>query len=123
MNPNHIVPNNLSGLYAESKNCINRYDFQGAIEALKRAHKLDPTNDKIIVDLGSACAKAYDYATAQRWFDEALRVSPTPVPVCNAVGHAWLEVRTMRTSRSSAATSRPSSTPSSTTRPISCSAI
>ena len=44
-------------------------------------------------DLGSACAKAYDFAAAQRWFDEAVRISPTPVPALNAIGHAWLEVR------------------------------
>ncbi len=60
---------------------------------LQRAHKLDPANDKILVDLGSACAKAYDFAAAQRWFDEAVRVSTTPVPALTAVGHAWLEVR------------------------------
>ena len=50
-------------------------------------------NDKILVDLGSACAKAYDFAAAQGWFDMAIRVSPTPISALNAVGHAWLEVR------------------------------
>lgn len=93
MNLSRSAPNGLGGLFAESRNCINRYDFQGATEMLKRAHKLDPTNDKILVDLGSACAKAYDFAAAQRWFDEAVRVSTTPLAVFTAVGHAWLEVR------------------------------
>jgi tetratricopeptide (TPR) repeat protein len=93
MSLNRSVPNDLGALFAESRNCTSRYDFQGAVEVLKRAHKLDPANDKILVDLGSACARAYDFAAAQGWFDEALRVSPTPLPVLNAVGHAWLEVR------------------------------
>jgi tetratricopeptide (TPR) repeat protein len=93
MRLNRSVPNDLGGLFAQYKNCVARYDFQGAIEALQRAHKLDPANDKILVDLGSACAKAYDFAAAQRWFDEAVHASPTPVSALNAVGHAWLEVR------------------------------
>jgi tetratricopeptide (TPR) repeat protein len=87
------LSNNLGALFVESRNCVTRYDFQGAIDVLQRAHKLEPANDKIMVDLGSACAKAYDFASAQRWFDEAVRVSPTPLPALNAVGHAWLEVR------------------------------
>ena len=93
MRLNRNVPSDLGGLFAQYQNCVARYDFQGAIEALQRAHRLDPANDKILVDLGSACAKAYDFAAAQRWFDEAIRVSPTPIPALNAVGHAWLEVR------------------------------
>jgi len=90
---NQSMPHDLGGLFAQYKNCIARYDFEGAIGALQRAHKLDPASDKILVDLGSACAKAYDFAAAQRWFDEAIRVSPTPIPALTAVGHAWLEVR------------------------------
>jgi tetratricopeptide (TPR) repeat protein len=85
--------NDLGSLFAQSKTCIGRYDFAGAVEVLHRAHRLDPANDKILVDLGAACAKAYDFAAAQRWFDEAVRISATPIPALNAVGHAWLEVR------------------------------
>jgi tetratricopeptide (TPR) repeat protein len=88
-----VLSNNLEALFVESKKCIARYDFAGAVEVLQRAHKLEPANDKILVDLGSARAKAYDFAAAQRWFDEAVRISPTPVPALNAIGHAWLEVR------------------------------
>jgi tetratricopeptide (TPR) repeat protein len=88
-----VLSNDLGSLYVESKKCIARYDFAGATEVLRRAHRLQPANDKILVDLGSACAKAYDFAAAQRWFDEALRVSTTPGPALLAIGHAWLEVR------------------------------
>jgi tetratricopeptide (TPR) repeat protein len=95
-----ILPNDLGALFAESKNCLSRYDFQGAVEVLQRAHKLEPANDKILVDLGAACAKAYDFAAAQRWFDEAVRISPTPIPALNAVGHAWLEVRNFEAAQS-----------------------
>ena len=88
-----VLSNDLGALFLESKKCAARYDFAGASEVLRRAHKLDPANDKILVDLGSACAKAYDFAAAQRWFDEAARISQTPIPALNAIGHAWLEVR------------------------------
>jgi tetratricopeptide (TPR) repeat protein len=87
------LSNNLEALFIESKKCIARYDFDGAVEVLQRAHKLQPANDKILVDLGAACAKAYDFTAAQRWFDEAVRISPTPASALNAIGHAWLEVR------------------------------
>ena len=88
-----VLSNDLAALFRESQKCVARYDFAGAVEVLQRARKLDPANDKILVDLGSACAKAYDFAAAQRWFDEAVRISPTPIPALNAIGHAWLEVR------------------------------
>ncbi len=88
-----VLSNNLDALFLEVTKCNARYDFAGAIEVLQRARKLDPSNDKILVDLGSACAKAYDFAAAQRWFDEAVRITPTPIPALNAIGHAWLEVR------------------------------
>ncbi|HOX58498.1 MAG TPA: sulfotransferase [Candidatus Paceibacterota bacterium] len=88
-----VLSYNLEALFAESQKCLIRYDFTGAVEVLRRAHKLAPANDRILVDLGCACAKAYDFAAAHRWFDEAVRISPTPVPALNAIGHAWLEVR------------------------------
>ena len=87
------LANDLNGLFLQSKQCIGRYDFQGAVDVLHRAHRLEPANDKILVDLGSACAKSYDFVAAQRWFDEAVRVSPTRGAVLNAAGHGWLEVR------------------------------
>ena len=92
-NRNASLPNNLAGLFVQHRNCLTRYDFQGAIEALQRAHKLEPANDKILVDLGSAHARAYDFTEARRCFEEAVRMSPTPIPALNAAGHAWLEVR------------------------------
>ena len=91
--PAPVLSNDLGALFQESKRCIARYDFAGATEVLRRAHKLQPANDKILVDLGAACAKSYDFAAAQKWFDQALRVSTTPAPALTAIGHAWLEVR------------------------------
>ncbi|PYJ05046.1 MAG: hypothetical protein DME25_09135 [Verrucomicrobia bacterium] len=88
-----ILPSDLGALFVHSRNCLTRYDFQGAVEALQRAHKLEPANDKILVDLGAACAKAYDFAAAHGWFEEAVRISATPAAALIAVGHAWLEVR------------------------------
>ncbi|MDB6124566.1 MAG: Sulfotransferase, partial [Pedosphaera sp.] len=47
-----IPPTGLDGLHDEAKKCTYRYDFDGAAQILQRAHKLEPTNDKILVDLG-----------------------------------------------------------------------
>ena len=41
MRLNRNLPSDLGGLFAQYKNCVARYDFQGAIEALQRAHRLD----------------------------------------------------------------------------------
>src|ERR1051325_1173214 len=90
----------LNALFAQYQSCVHRYDFQGAVETLQRAHKLDPTSDKILVDLGSACSKAYDFGAAQGWFDEAVKVSTTRAAALNAVGHAWLEVRNFEAAQS-----------------------
>ncbi|MDB6024108.1 MAG: Sulfotransferase, partial [Verrucomicrobiales bacterium] len=80
-------------LFAEAKNCTLRYDYQGAAEILMRVRKLEPTNDKVLVELGSAYAKAYDFASAHRYFEEGIRISQTKAEAIIAVGHHWLEVR------------------------------
>ncbi|EEF59639.1 tetratricopeptide repeat-containing sulfotransferase family protein [Pedosphaera parvula] len=89
-----IVPqNSLSALHTQTKQCIARYDYPGAIQVLQRAHKLDPDNDRILADLGSAQAKAYDFAAAEQSFEHAVRISRMKPDALLAVGHYWLEVR------------------------------
>jgi Flp pilus assembly protein TadD len=80
-------------LYAEAKNCTLRYDYQGAAEILKRVHKLEPTSDKVLVELGAACAKAYDFESARKYFAQGIDISTEKPAAINAVGHHWLEVR------------------------------
>ncbi len=80
-------------LFAEAKNCTLRYDFHGAAEILERVRKLEPTNDKVLVELGSAYAKSYDFESAHKYFEEAIRISNMKAEAINGVGHAWLEVR------------------------------
>ncbi len=80
-------------LYAEVKNCNTRYDYVGATEILKRINKLEPTNDKILVELGAAYAKAYDFEQAHKYFNEGIRISQQKAEAITAVAHHWLEVR------------------------------
>jgi tetratricopeptide (TPR) repeat protein len=88
-----VPQNSLPALHAETKQCIARYDFQGVVQVLQRAHKLDPNNDRILAELGSAHAKAYDFAAAEQSFEQALRVSKARPDALLAIGHYWLEVR------------------------------
>ncbi len=63
-------PNALARLFAEAGQHLNRGDYAPAIEILERAHRLDPGNCKIVLDLGYANALAYDFAAAERWFEQ-----------------------------------------------------
>jgi tetratricopeptide (TPR) repeat protein len=89
----YVSTNNLDSLFAEMQKRAFCYDFDGAIQVLQRAHKVDPSNEKIMVDLGGAYAKAYDFSSADEWFQKAIRVSKTRIEALNAVGHQWMDVR------------------------------
>ena len=88
-----VSKNDFEGLVAEAQTCTTRYDFQGAAQLLERARKLQPDLDKLLVELGSAYAKGYNFAEAERCFEEAVRVSNRKGETMNAVGHCWLDVR------------------------------
>jgi tetratricopeptide (TPR) repeat protein len=88
-----VSKNDFEGLVAEAQNCSTRYDFQGATQLLERARKLDPGMDKLLVELGAAYAKGYNFVAADQCFKEAIRVSAKKADAINAVGHCWLDVR------------------------------
>lgn len=53
-----------------------RKDYQQGIENLKRASKLDPLNVNILLDLGCAYGMRYEYATAEKYLEQACRLAP-----------------------------------------------
>ncbi|PYJ07572.1 MAG: hypothetical protein DME25_03600 [Verrucomicrobia bacterium] len=85
--------NALAKLFAEAGRHLDQGDFPPAIELLERAHRLDPGDCKITLDLGHACALAYDLAAAARWFDKALQAAPEKIWVLMAIADHWSEVR------------------------------
>ena len=79
-------------LLSEATSCKRRYDFNGAVQVLRRAHKLDPTNDKILIDLGSACAQAYDFSSAEQYFEAAVCHASSKINALNSIGEAWMDL-------------------------------
>jgi tetratricopeptide (TPR) repeat protein len=68
-------------------------DYQKTADILRRAHRLAPTNEKVLLELGFAHAMSYDFAEAERWFETAIRVSSSKTQTLLAVGHQWQKVR------------------------------
>lgn len=63
-----------------------RQDFQGCVDALERASRLDPGNPSLLLDLGHARGSNYDYAGAEEVFGRAIRLSPRKAEVLAAAG-------------------------------------
>jgi tetratricopeptide (TPR) repeat protein len=53
----------------------DRKKFEDAIELLERASRLNPSNIGILLDLGRMHGLRYDYASAERCFDQAVRIT------------------------------------------------
>ncbi len=54
----------------------NRQDYQQYFDTMERASRLHPANHGLLLDLGAAHGKRYDYAAAERCFEKAVRVAP-----------------------------------------------
>lgn len=92
--PNPFAPpSSVSRMFGEARECLARSDYPQAIQILQRAHGLDSTNDKVLIELGYAYAMAYDFAAAERYFENAIRVAPSKALALLAVGHRWMDVR------------------------------
>jgi len=63
-----------------------RQDYQQYFELMERASRLDPANHRILLDLGLAYGMRYDYATATRCFEKAVRVAPRKAEALGMVG-------------------------------------
>lgn len=98
MNPAPASSQNLlSRLRAEARECLKQNDYQQAIEILQRAHRLDPANDRILLELGQANVMSYDFSAARKNFDQALRVSTSKPDALVAIGHHWMDIRCFAT--------------------------
>jgi tetratricopeptide (TPR) repeat protein len=61
-------------------------EFQKSIETLERASRLDPANARILLDLGGTYGLRYDYAAAERCFEQAVRVALRKTEALAAAG-------------------------------------
>ena len=78
---------------AEAAQHLKVGDYVPAIELLERAHRLDPADSRIALDLGYANAMAYDFAAAERWFDRAIQLAPERTGMLMAIAERWSDVR------------------------------
>jgi len=53
-----------------------RQDYQQYFDVMQRASKLDPANHGLLLDLGSAYGRRYDYRAAERCFERAAQLAP-----------------------------------------------
>lgn len=83
----------LARLLAEAGQCLNRGEYASGIQLLERAHRLDPANCTIALDLGYANALTYEFTAAARWFDRAVELAPEKPGMLTAIAERWSEVR------------------------------
>ena len=60
--------------------------FQPCFELMEQASRLDPANFGILLNLGQRYGLRYDYAAAERCFEQAVRVAKNRTHVLTAAG-------------------------------------
>jgi tetratricopeptide (TPR) repeat protein len=74
--PQLIPKGTLSRLLQTADDARRRQDFQACVEILERASRLDPANINILLNLGHASGCNFDYSSAEKSFDRAIRLAP-----------------------------------------------
>ncbi|MDD5141221.1 MAG: sulfotransferase [Verrucomicrobiales bacterium] len=84
--PSLVSQGSLNRIFESVNEAWKRCDFQAAIEMMERASRLNPSNFGILLNLGRLHGLRYDYAAAERCFEQALRVAPKKSEVLVAAG-------------------------------------
>ena len=63
----------------------NLKDFSTCLEILQSAHQLVPANTAVLVQLGRVHGLRYDYAAAERCFEQALKLAPQKTAMLTAI--------------------------------------
>jgi tetratricopeptide (TPR) repeat protein len=71
-----FAPRALSRLIQNADACWQRQDYQQYFALMERASRMDPANHGLLLDRGAAHGKRYDYAAAERCFEQAVRLAP-----------------------------------------------
>ncbi|MGA2029953.1 MAG: sulfotransferase, partial [Verrucomicrobiota bacterium] len=74
--PQLISQGSLSRILQAAQQAWHQKDFQKNIELLERASRLAPSNVGIHLQLGRMHGLRYDYAAAERCFEQAVRMAP-----------------------------------------------
>lgn len=76
----------LERMLQAAEEAWSKKDFSKNIELLKSANRMAPANVGILLQLGRVHGLCYDYANAERWFEQALRVAPHKLEALVAAG-------------------------------------
>jgi tetratricopeptide (TPR) repeat protein len=85
-----ISAGSLSRMLQDAQECWNRQDYKQYFDIMARANRMDPGNHGLLLDLGAAHGKLYDYAAAEDYFERAARIAPAKM---DALGMAGLHCR------------------------------
>ena len=73
--PSLDVPRSRLDSFREAAEAWKRQDYQKTIELLTRACQQQPANAKLLLNLGEAHGRRFDYAAAERCLEEAVTVA------------------------------------------------
>jgi Flp pilus assembly protein TadD len=71
-----ISKGSLSRLFQDAVEAWRRQDYQETIALLERASRLDPANTTVLLDLGRAYGLRYEFESAERSFEKAIKIAP-----------------------------------------------
>jgi len=71
-----ISKGSLSRLFQDAVEAWRRQDYQQTIALLERASRLDPANTNVLLDLGRAYGLRYEFESAERCFEKAIKIAP-----------------------------------------------
>jgi tetratricopeptide (TPR) repeat protein len=71
-----ISKGSLSRLFQDAVEAWRRQDYQETIALLERASRLDPANAIVLLDLGRAYGLRYEFESAERCFEKAIKIAP-----------------------------------------------
>jgi Flp pilus assembly protein TadD len=81
-----ISKGSLERIFKTANKAWDCRDYLQAIEQLERASRLNPSNSGLLLDLGKMHGVNYDYAAAERCFDQAVRIAPNPIEALAIAG-------------------------------------
>ena len=82
-----VSQGSLSRILQAAEAAWERKDFQECIETLEKAGRLAPSNAGILLQLGRIHGLRYDYAAAERCFEQAIRFAPRKTEMLTAVAN------------------------------------
>ena len=79
----------VSRILQSASECWQRRQFEKYFDLMESARRLNPTNHRILLDLGLAYGIRYDYANATHCFERAVAVAPDKTDVLTMVAKEW----------------------------------